>query len=71
MAVRDDVLDVAFVSPEEMGVVDELQLMTGLRINPIIAPLSVVQTRLDALYRTDQHTKGIGEGTEGFDVHRG
>ncbi len=71
MAVRDDVLDVAFVSPEEMGVVDELQLMTGLRINPIIAPLSVVQSRLDALYRTDQHTKGITEGTEDFDVLEG
>ncbi len=68
LTVRDDVLDVAFVSPEEMGVVDELQLMTGLRINPIIAPLSVVQDRLEALYRTDQHTKGIGEGSEGFDV---
>jgi type IV pilus assembly protein PilB len=67
LTVRDDVLDVAFVSPEEMGVVDELQLMTGLRINPIIAPLSVVQERLDALYKTDQHTKGIGEGSEGFD----
>ncbi len=38
IAVRDTVLDVAFVSPEEMGVVDELQLMTGLRINPVIAP---------------------------------
>jgi type IV pilus assembly protein PilB len=71
MAVRDDVLDVAFVSPEEMGVVDELQLMTGLRINPIIAPLSVVQTRLDALYRADQHTKDIGEGTEEFDLNEG
>jgi type IV pilus assembly protein PilB len=71
MTVRDDVLDVAFVSPEEMGVVDELQLMTGLRINPIIAPLSVVQARLDALYRTDQHTKAIGEGTEDFDVSEG
>ena len=30
LALRDTVLDVAFVSPEEMGVVDELQLMTGL-----------------------------------------
>jgi type IV pilus assembly protein PilB len=66
--VRDDVLDVLFVSPEEMGVVDELHLMTGLRINPIIAPLSVVQARLDALFRADVHTKGIGEGSEGFDV---
>ncbi len=71
MAVRDNVLDVAFVSPEEMGVVDELELMTGLRINPIIAPLSVVQSQLDLLYRTDQHTKGIGEGSEGFDVIEG
>jgi len=71
LTVRDEVLDVAFVSPEEMGVVDELQLMTGLRINPIIAPLSFVQIRLDALYRTDQHTKGISEGTEDFDVTEG
>ena len=66
--VRDDVLDVLFVSPEEMGVVDELHLMTGLRINPVIAPLSVVQARLDALFRADVHTKGIGEGGENFDV---
>jgi type IV pilus assembly protein PilB len=71
MAVRDDVLDVVFVSPEEMALVDELHLMTGLRINPMIAPLSVVQTHLDALYRTDQHTKGIGEGSEGFDLSEG
>ncbi len=71
MTVRDEVLDVAFVSPEEMGVVDELQLLTGLRINPIIAPLSVVQSRLDALYHTDQHTKGITDGTEDFDMIEG
>ncbi len=68
VAVRDDVLDVAFVSPEEMGVMDELQLMTGLRINPIIAPLSVVKSQLDILYKRDQDTKGIGEGSEAFDV---
>ncbi|MGP0063255.1 MAG: GspE/PulE family protein [Isosphaeraceae bacterium] len=71
MAVRDDELDVLFVSPEEMALVDELHLMTGLRINPMIAPLSVVQTQLDILYRADQHTKGIGEGSEGFDVTEG
>jgi type IV pilus assembly protein PilB len=62
VAVREDVLDVAFVSPEEMGVVDELQLMTGLRINPLIAPLSVVESRLDGLYRSTRDTKAIGEG---------
>jgi type IV pilus assembly protein PilB len=42
--------------------------MTGLRINPMIAPLSIVETRLDALYRTDQHTKAIGEGAEEFEA---
>ena len=34
LALRDDTLDVVFVSPESMGVVDELQLLTGLRISP-------------------------------------
>src|SRR5262249_17468428 len=71
MAVRDDVLDIAFVSPEEMGVVDELQLMTGRRINPMIAPLPVVESRLDSLYRSTRDTKAIGEGTEDFDVSDG
>ena len=64
MAVRDEVLDVAFVSPEEMGVVVELELLTGLRINPMIAPLTFVQARIDALYRADQQGKAIGEGGE-------
>jgi type IV pilus assembly protein PilB len=67
LAVRDDVLDVAFVSPEEMGVVEELQLLTGLRINPFIAPLSVVQARLDILYRQNRETQSIGEGAADFD----
>jgi len=68
IAARDTVLDVAFVSPEEMAVVDELQLMTGLRINPMIAPLSVVESRLDELYRSNRETKGIAEGTEEFET---
>jgi len=68
IAVRDTVLDVAFVSPEEMSVVDELELMTGLRINPIIAPLSVVESRLDVLYKSTRETKAIGEGGEDFDT---
>jgi type IV pilus assembly protein PilB len=71
LAIRDDVLDVAFVSPEELGVVDELQLMTGLRINPIIAPLSVIESGLDVLYRSTRDTKAIGEGTEDFDAIEG
>jgi type IV pilus assembly protein PilB len=68
ITAHEESLDVAFVSPEQMGVVDELQLMTGLRINPIVAPLSVVESRLHALYRADQHTKVIGERAEEFDA---
>jgi type IV pilus assembly protein PilB len=71
IAVRQDVLDVIFSSPEQLSVVDELQIMTNLRVNPIIAPISVVQGRIDALYRADQHAKGIGEGAEGFDIPEG
>src|SRR3954454_19312553 len=68
VAFRDEVLDVAFASPEQMGVVDELQLLTGLRINPMIAPLSVVQAQLDSLYRAGQQSKAIGEGAGEFDT---
>jgi type IV pilus assembly protein PilB len=66
MGLRDDVLDVAFVSPEAMGVVDELQLLTGLRINPLIGPLSLVESHLDALYRANRESKAIGEGSGDF-----
>ena len=54
LVVHEDVLDVLFVSPEAMGVIDELHLMTGLRINPKIAPLSVVQSRLEEFYRAEE-----------------
>jgi type IV pilus assembly protein PilB len=59
--LRDDVLDVAFASPDSMGVIDELQLLTGLRINPMIAPLSRLERILDHLFRSEREEKGIGE----------
>jgi type IV pilus assembly protein PilB len=68
IAVHDEVLDIGFVSPEAMGVVDELQLSTGLRINPVIAPLSFVEARLDALYHANLETKSIGATSEQFDT---
>ena len=34
----------------------------------MIAPLSVVESRLDELYRSTRETKAIGEGTEDFDA---
>ena len=34
VSVRDDQLELAFVSPREMLVIDEVQLLTGLRVRP-------------------------------------
>ncbi len=41
----------AFATFEDMLMVDELQLLTGLTIRPMIAPLSVVEKAIDTLYR--------------------
>ena len=41
----------AFSTFEDMLMVDELQLLTGLTIRPMIAPLSVVEKTLETLYR--------------------
>lgn len=50
VAVRADSLDVAFFTPNALHIVDELQLLTGLTIYPLIAPLSTVEGILGSLY---------------------
>ena len=45
--MSDDTLDVAFATFEDTLMVDELQLLTGLTIRPMIAPLSVVEKTLE------------------------
>lgn len=47
----DDVLDMAFTNIEDTMMVDELQLLTGLSVRPVIAPVAVVRAVLDVLYR--------------------
>ncbi len=54
-----DMLDVAFAAYEDMLMVDELQLLTGLNIRPMIAPLSVVEKTLELLFHGTR-TKFIG-----------
>jgi type IV pilus assembly protein PilB len=66
--VEGNRLDIALVSPEKMGLIDEIQLYTGLRVNPMIAPLSVVQALLDTLYRSGRVLKAIGAGSEEFEL---
>lgn len=57
--LNEDVLDVAFSAYEDMLMADELQLLTGLTIRPMIAPLLVVEKTLDTLYRGSR-TKFFG-----------
>ncbi|MCE5268194.1 MAG: GspE/PulE family protein [Planctomycetaceae bacterium] len=46
----DDSLNVAFAGFEDMLLVDELQLLTGLSVRPMIARLSLVEETISALY---------------------
>lgn len=52
-----DTLDVAFVSADDLLVADEIQLLTGLTIRPLIVPYSEAMRRIESLYRV-QHTRG-------------
>ena len=64
--IHEDMLDVAFATYEDMLMVDELQLLTGLTIRPMMAPLLVVEKTIDILYRGSR-TKFVGQGGFGSD----
>ena len=51
---QDETLEVAFVSPDDMLVLDELQLLTGMTIRPLIGPLEEVSRLIEALYSARQ-----------------
>ncbi len=50
VAVRDDELDVAFATFDDIMMADELQLLTGMTIRSLIAPLTLVEKLLDAMF---------------------
>jgi type IV pilus assembly protein PilB len=50
VAVRGDLLDVAFVAADDLLMVDELQLLTGLTVCPLIAPLSAVEETIESFF---------------------
>ncbi|HZU36953.1 MAG TPA: ATPase, T2SS/T4P/T4SS family, partial [Gemmataceae bacterium] len=52
LAVHDDTLELAFATPHQMLIVDEVQLITGLTVCPVMAPRLVVEALLDTLYST-------------------
>ncbi len=59
VAVRAETLDLVFVTPNEMLIIDEVQLLTGMKVCPHIAPLGVVEGLLEMLY-------GAGQASESF-----
>ena len=64
VAHQGTTLDVAFVSPHEMLIVDELQLITGFTIRPLITTQSIVEGLIGYLYSSegtaDDFTAGGG-----------
>jgi type IV pilus assembly protein PilB len=71
VAIRDKTLEVAFFTPNELHIVDEIQLLTGLSVSPMIAPLSMVEGILAALYEDtawpERSTTGNSAGIEEVD----
>ncbi len=58
VAIRGAILDIAFASAQDLLIIDELQLLTGMTVRPMIAPLSVIERTIENLY------SGQGAGTE-------
>ena len=69
LAVRGETVEVAFVTPNELFVLDEIQLLTGLTVCPMIAPLSVVEGVIETLFNSEGAGKTIlsGNKIEQFD----
>jgi type IV pilus assembly protein PilB len=64
----DDALEVVLAAPDELMVVDELQLLTGLSIHPMIGPLSAVTSRIELLH--DSHRPSAEMVDEASDFSR-
>jgi type IV pilus assembly protein PilB len=59
LGLTNEMLDVAFVTPNEMLIIDEIQLLTGLQVRPHIAPFGLVEGLLEILYGSGQSTSGF------------
>lgn len=67
VAIDGLMLDVAFVSPNEMLIIDEVQLLTGLTVRPLIAPRSVIEGLIEALYTAKGQSSSFITQSEEFE----
>jgi type IV pilus assembly protein PilB len=67
-----DFLELAFVTPNEMLIIDEVQLLTGLSVRPLIATLSMVEGMIGLLFGgTAQATSEFLAGASEFEEEVG
>ena len=73
LAVRDGYLEIAFFTPHELLLVEELHLLTGYEIRPNFATLSTVETVLGALFEETSWSAadGVGGTADFEEVHDG
>jgi type IV pilus assembly protein PilB len=63
-ALRGDELDLAFATPSALLIVDEVQLLTGLNVRPMVASFSAVEGRLEQLFSQGRAYTGVTEEFE-------
>ena len=66
LAVHGQTLELAFVTPYQMLVIDEIQLLTGMTVRPMLARRSVVEALIDTLYSSDGGARQFTAPTEQF-----
>jgi type IV pilus assembly protein PilB len=67
VAARDSSIDVAFVSPDQLLVLDEIELLTGKNVSPMIAPLGVVEGMIESMFSSERAGKSILAGGGKFE----
>ncbi|MHC4398926.1 MAG: GspE/PulE family protein [Planctomycetota bacterium] len=67
VVVREKTLDVAFFTPNELHLIDELQLLSGLSVRPLIAPLSAVEGLLGTYFDDSAWPGSDGPNSASFE----
>jgi type IV pilus assembly protein PilB len=62
--IREDSMDLAFATPDAMLIIDEIQLLTGLSVRPLIGAISDVESRLDLIYNQTRSSNFVGNSEE-------
>ncbi len=59
VSCQNEVLEVAFANPTDLTVFEQIQLLTGMVIRPVVAPLGLVNDAINELFGTRDLVKEI------------